>query len=70
MYRVDIVKNGQRWTDDVGVLATSGNIAATAVALLAEAAVETPPAPGLNCIAEAYDEAGRLVLKAELTLSV
>lgn len=70
MYRVDIVKNGQRWSDDVGVSATSDEIASAAVSLLAEAALETSPLPGLKCIAEVHDQTGRQVMKAELALSL
>lgn len=70
MYRIDITKNGQRWQDQVGVVATSETIAAVAIGLLAEAAVETPPQPGMHCIAEVFDDVSGPLLRAELLLSL
>ncbi len=70
MYRIDITRNGQRWHDTVGVVATTESIAAVAIGLLAEAAVETTPHPGLHCIAEVFDDVDQRLLRAELRLSV
>lgn len=69
MYRVDIIKNGQRWIDDVGVTATADKIAETAVALVAEAVVESRPEPGCRCTAEVFDDNDRFVLRVELSVS-
>jgi hypothetical protein len=68
-YRVDILKDGKRWIDTVGVTATPDTIAATAVSLVYEAAVESRPEPGDCCCAEVYDDQDRFVLKAELVIS-
>jgi hypothetical protein len=69
LYRIDIIKNGRHWQDTVGVKATAINIAAVTIGLLAEAAVETTPGPGLHCIAEVFDDGDIPILKAELLLS-
>lgn len=69
VYRIDIIKNGQRWTDDVGLTATADTICATAIALVAEASVESRPEPSLSCTAEVLDDQGRFVLKVELSIS-
>lgn len=69
LYRIDIIKDGRRWNDPVGVTATSATIAAVAIALVSEAAVEIAPAPGCHCVAEVFDDQDRFVLKAELSVS-
>lgn len=68
-YRVDIVKDGAHWADPVGLTATADTIAATAVGLVAEVAVEGRPDPGLCCCAEVFDEDDNFVLRAELRIS-
>lgn len=68
-YRIDIVKNGERWVDTVGITATPATIATSAVACLSEAAAETCPKPGDCCVAEVFDQQNRFVLKAELSIS-
>lgn len=68
-YRIDIVKNGKRWVDPVGVTATPSTIATRAVTCVSEAAIETSPVPGDHCVAEVFDQQNRFVLKAELSIS-
>lgn len=68
-YRVDILKDGKRWIDTVGVTATPDTIAATAVSLVCEAALESRTVPGVCCCAEVFDCQDRFVLKAELIVS-
>lgn len=69
VYRIDIIKNGQRWTDTVGVAATPDMVAAQAVAYVCEAAVEAQPRPGDRSIAEVFDHQDQFVLRAELSVS-
>ena len=69
LYRIDIVKNGQRWTDTVGVRATAETIAETAVAYVSEAAIECRPEPGDCCSAEVFDDHDRFLLRAKLEIS-
>ena len=68
-YRIDIVKDGARWADPIGLTATPTTIAAIAVGLAAEAAVESRPNPGLCCSAEVFDDDDNFVLRAELLIS-
>lgn len=68
-YRIDIVKNGQRWTDTVGVTSTPDTIAATAVAFVSEAALESRPEAGDRCCAEVFDDRDHFVLRANLDVS-
>ncbi|MBB5746695.1 hypothetical protein [Brevundimonas variabilis] len=69
VYRIDIVKNGQRWIDTVGVTATPDTIATRAVACLSDAVVETRPRPGDCSVAEVFDHQNRFILRAELSIS-
>lgn len=69
VYRIDIVKNGKRWIDTVGVTATPDTIASSAVACVSEAAVETCPKPGDCSVAEVFDHKNRFILRAELSIS-
>ena len=69
VYRIDIIKNGRRWTDPVGVAATPDMVAAHAVACVCEAAVEAQPRPGDRSIAEVFDHRDRIVLRAEILVS-
>lgn len=69
LYRFDIIKDGIRWADPVGLRVTADTIAATAVGLVAEAAAESRPGPGLCCCAEVIDEDDNFVLRAEIRIS-
>lgn len=69
VYRIDIVKNGQRWIDTVGVTATPDTIATRAIACLSEAAVETHPMSGDCSVAEVFDDQNRFILRAQLSIS-
>ena len=68
-YRIDIVKDGAHWADPVGLTATADTIAAIAVGLAAEAAVESRPLPGQRCYADVFDENENFVIRAELRIS-
>ena len=70
VYRIDIVKNGQRWTDTVGVTATPDTIATHAVACVTDAVLETVPKTGDRSVAEVFDDRNQHVLRAELSISL
>jgi hypothetical protein len=69
VYRIDIVKNGQRWVDAFGVTATPDTIADSAVACVSEAAIESRPKPGDCSVAEVFDNQNRCIFRADLSIS-
>ncbi len=63
---IDMIGDGGRWTDPVGLRLEARNLSSAAISLLAEFALENP-SPGGTWSAEVRTEEGRVVLTATLT---
>ena len=66
VYWIDLIRDGERWTDSVGLRLKDGKLASAAISLVAEFALENTPGAGV-WTAEVRTEDGAIVMTATLT---